>query len=626
MFVKSDQGVWLTSVQEVVPTSGEGTTVTDGFDLAHHRLIWSVGSGVQVRTPRMSLLVHAPAGLWVPAECPFTVETDTPWWSARFVAGSCPPGWRRLVQVPLDTLVPTVLVDLAHHPSDPRSHALLSVAIDRLTDAFLGQSPTLRFPTDPRARDLADALVADPASPRELGEWAPRVGASERTLRRLFVEQTGMPFRTWRMQLRIQTAMRLLGDGITVGDVVRRCGYTSRSALDKAFSAQVGMSPAVYARRQTAPGLVDRRRRPVSRKDWPSERKSSGHPLVDFYDDLIEDDMTGWTRKMALLSAATLLVAAACGSDDDGDDEGTGDSATSTAVADSIPTEDDADAGDAASSYPRTIEHAAGSITLDARPETVVTLDGLRLLDALLSLDVRPVGAGVGAGDEFAAAIAQDAEGIQKLGDPFGDLNVEAIAELDPDVIFTFDWIDEQVLERVGEIAPLFVISSEDSQAWDTNLVRIAEVFAAEDVAAERIGEVEERIEAVAASVDDGTQISVIYPKDDGSFFAMQETYALVDQVIEPVGLDVELPAGIEGEPGGSLADVSAERLGDIESDHLFVLPLPGAEETIQQNPLWESLPQVQADEVTFGDASTWGNYGPIALLIVLDQLEAAIE
>src|SRR5581483_9662080 len=40
----------------------------------------------------------------------------------------------------------------------------------------------VRPPSDPRARDVADGLLADPADPRTLHEWGRAVGASSRTL------------------------------------------------------------------------------------------------------------------------------------------------------------------------------------------------------------------------------------------------------------------------------------------------------------------------------------------------------------------------------------------------------------------------------------------------------------
>ena len=53
-------------------------------------------------------------------------------------------------------------------------------------------------PSDERARDVAEALLADPADPRTLHDWGHAVGASSRTLARAFLSDTGLSFGRWR--------------------------------------------------------------------------------------------------------------------------------------------------------------------------------------------------------------------------------------------------------------------------------------------------------------------------------------------------------------------------------------------------------------------------------------------
>ena len=51
---------------------------------------------------------------------------------------------------------------------------------------FLWPDPRVALPTDKRLMTLCESLIADPGSVLTLKEWAKRVGASERTLARLF--------------------------------------------------------------------------------------------------------------------------------------------------------------------------------------------------------------------------------------------------------------------------------------------------------------------------------------------------------------------------------------------------------------------------------------------------------
>src|SRR3546814_3966472 len=62
-------------------------------------------------------------------------------------------------------------------------------------------------PRDVRLKRIAEALLADPADNRALGDWAKAAAASERTLARLFVRETGMTFGAWRERLRLTAAV-----------------------------------------------------------------------------------------------------------------------------------------------------------------------------------------------------------------------------------------------------------------------------------------------------------------------------------------------------------------------------------------------------------------------------------
>ncbi|ABW11772.1 transcriptional regulator, AraC family [Parafrankia sp. EAN1pec] len=103
-------------------------------------------------------------------------------------------------------------------------------------------------PRDDRLVALTAALAADPADPRTLAELGAAVGASERTLSRLFRRQTGMTFPQWRAQLRLHHGLTLLAGGEPVTTVAFACGYSNPSAFTAAFRDAFGVTPARYAR------------------------------------------------------------------------------------------------------------------------------------------------------------------------------------------------------------------------------------------------------------------------------------------------------------------------------------------------------------------------------------------
>lgn len=112
----------------------------------------------------------------------------------------------------------------------------------------IAQAPALPLgvpaPRDPRLARLAAALRADPASPLTLDGWADAVGASPRTLTRLFRAETGMSFALWRQQLRLAEAAALLARGATPARTAAAVGYASASAFGVAWRGAFGSSPA----------------------------------------------------------------------------------------------------------------------------------------------------------------------------------------------------------------------------------------------------------------------------------------------------------------------------------------------------------------------------------------------
>jgi AraC-like DNA-binding protein len=93
---------------------------------------------------------------------------------------------------------------------------------------------------------LCDILRADPADGRTLAELGREVGASDRTLSRLFRSDLGMTFPQWRTQLRLHAALVLLAGGTPVTAVAHRCGWASTSAFIDVFRRTFGHTPGSH--------------------------------------------------------------------------------------------------------------------------------------------------------------------------------------------------------------------------------------------------------------------------------------------------------------------------------------------------------------------------------------------
>ncbi|XOT94393.1 helix-turn-helix domain-containing protein, partial [Alcaligenes pakistanensis] len=129
---------------------------------------------------------------------------------------------------------------------------LVQVLLDRLL-AAPESGLILPWPSDPRLLQVCEQLQAQPAGDWSLQDLAEQQGLSEKTLSRLFRQQTGLTFRVWRQRLRVMSALPLLERQERVTDVALACGYESMSAFVAAFRDLMGQTPGEFFRRPLGP-------------------------------------------------------------------------------------------------------------------------------------------------------------------------------------------------------------------------------------------------------------------------------------------------------------------------------------------------------------------------------------
>jgi AraC-like DNA-binding protein len=151
--------------------------------------------------------------------------------------------------------VPPLLSELILHACTCRSLNAKNAEHRHLIDVIVDQLKVVRtvplqLPNlvDPRAQRLAEVLNADPGNRQSLARVCRTVGASGRTVERLFQGETGMTLGKWRQQLRLMQAMRLLGEGAKVTYAALESGYSTPSAFIAAFKKSLGTTPVAYFR------------------------------------------------------------------------------------------------------------------------------------------------------------------------------------------------------------------------------------------------------------------------------------------------------------------------------------------------------------------------------------------
>ncbi|WP_063037579.1 AraC family transcriptional regulator [Nocardia pseudovaccinii] len=122
---------------------------------------------------------------------------------------------------------------------------LRRVLVDELDEAH-EQPLQLPEPHDDRLQAIARVLYQQPADNSSLADLGRTIGASARTLSRLFHNELGMTFYQWRTQLRIYHALVLLADGHDTTHVAHACGWANPSSFITAFTDIIGTTPGRY--------------------------------------------------------------------------------------------------------------------------------------------------------------------------------------------------------------------------------------------------------------------------------------------------------------------------------------------------------------------------------------------
>lgn len=113
----------------------------------------------------------------------------------------------------------------------------------RLMEAILGVLTSTEGPPpplDPRVRKALALMKQDPIS---LEALARRVQLSPGRLGHLFTQHVGLPFRPYRLWLRLQAALRHLAEGVNLTTTAHLSGFSDSAHLSRSFKRMFGISP-----------------------------------------------------------------------------------------------------------------------------------------------------------------------------------------------------------------------------------------------------------------------------------------------------------------------------------------------------------------------------------------------
>ncbi|MEG2795286.1 MAG: helix-turn-helix transcriptional regulator [Pseudomonas sp.] len=119
---------------------------------------------------------------------------------------------------------------------------LLGLCLSEIVEA--AQQPML-LPL-PRDKRLLPLLATPEQLPPELQVLERQIGASSRTIGRIFQRETGMSYQQWRQQWRLMRAMELLATGRSLSYCSFELGFASDSAFIAFFKAMTGSTPGQW--------------------------------------------------------------------------------------------------------------------------------------------------------------------------------------------------------------------------------------------------------------------------------------------------------------------------------------------------------------------------------------------
>ncbi|MFJ9430031.1 ABC transporter substrate-binding protein [Streptomyces sp. NPDC101490] len=330
-----------------------------------------------------------------------------------------------------------------------------------------------------------------------------------------------------------------------------------------------------------------------------------------------------------VVALAAALSLAACGGGDGGDaaadkpdtakkkDVATGGKDFGDAAAKTAAMGTDASAGQ----FPRTLTHALGKTELKAAPKRVVVLD-VGEFDNVVSLGVQPVGYAPAEGDEgIPGYLAKDAGSPKSVG-TINNLNLEAIANLQPDLILGSQLRAADKYDELSKIAPT-VFSIRPGFTWKENYLLNA---AALDKTAEAKGKLaayETKAKQLGTDIGPNkpTVSMVRYLPGKIRLYAKA---SFIGTILEDTGL----PRPANQQIDELAAEISPEKIDEADADWIFTGVYGDAKatkkDTAQTNPLWKNLKAVKAGQAKDVPDETWYlGLGVTAANSVLDDLRA---
>lgn len=267
----------------------------------------------------------------------------------------------------------------------------------------------------------------------------------------------------------------------------------------------------------------------------------------------------------------------------------------------------------------RTVETFYGPVEVPTTPKRIVAVS----YDTpwqLAGIGVEPVGVQDYSAwrDQFSDEEWAVVDGIDTVGS-FDDLNFEAIAALDPDLIIGDAYeIDEATLEKLADVAPTAIAGGDARGDWRAIVDGYGEFTGAADAADATRQAYEDALDRVTTEYADQLEGAhwgyVTIGDSDGQFSLLYPNSAWGELLYD--GLGVSLPEGVEdSQPDSGYESYSFEQAGEyLGGAEILLYPIGGDGsmypwmDAMLTNPVVSGVPAI-AEDMAFGIATSISDY-----------------
>ncbi|MEV3853338.1 iron-siderophore ABC transporter substrate-binding protein [Streptomyces sp. NPDC050095] len=316
----------------------------------------------------------------------------------------------------------------------------------------------------------------------------------------------------------------------------------------------------------------------------------------------------------AAVTTAAALALTACGSGSGDDsaksDNGAGSKSVATggkdfskAAAETAKMGTTAQAGQ----FPRTITHAMGKTELPKKPTRVVVLD-VGELDNVASLGVKPVGYAPTEGDEGIPSYLKKEAGNPKSVGTTNSLNLEAIANLKPDLILGSELRAAKLYPQLSKIAPT-VFSIRPGFPWKENYLLNASALDRTAAAKANLATYEKNVKQLGEDVKKAnggkapTVTMLRYMPDRTRLYAKA---SFIGTILDDAGI----PRPKNQQINELATEISPEKIDSADADWIFTGVYGDANKTqrasAEDNPLWKNLGAVKDGHAKNVPDETW--------------------